>query len=56
MNLLMDCLLLGILDDKTYDELLSTHDPTLSKTTEICCTKEAVSLHMKNVESEELIR
>ena len=34
--LIMDYLLLGILDDKTCEELLSTHDPTLKKTVEIC--------------------
>ena len=50
----MDCLLLGITDDKTHEELLSTHDLTLSKTIEICCAKEAASLHMKALKSEEI--
>ena len=52
--LLMDRLLLGISDDKTREELLSTHDLTLSKTIEICRAKEAASLHMKALKSEEI--
>ena len=40
--LLMDRLLLGITDDKAREELLSTHDLTLSKTIEICRAKEAL--------------
>lgn len=50
----MDRLLLGISDDKTPEELLSTHDLTLTKTIEICCAKEAASLHMKALKSEEI--
>ena len=50
----MDRLLLGITDDKTREELLSTHNLTLSKTIEICCAKEAASLHMKALKSEEI--
>ena len=52
--LLMDRVLLGISDDKTREELLSTHDLTLSKTIEICRAKEAASLHMKALKSEEI--
>ena len=52
--LLMDRLLLGISDDKTREELLSTHDLTLSKTIEICRAKEAASLHMKALKSDEI--
>ena len=52
--LLMDRLLLGITDDKTHEELLSTHDLTLSKTIEISRAKEAASLHMKALKSEEI--
>ena len=52
--LLMDRLLLGISDDKIREELLSTHDLTLSKTIEICRAKEAASLHMKALKGEEI--
>ncbi|XP_022784459.1 uncharacterized protein K02A2.6-like [Stylophora pistillata] len=52
--LLMDRLLLGISDDKTRGELLSTHDFTLSKTIEISRAKEAASLHMKALKNEEI--
>ena len=52
--LLMDRLLLGITDDKTHEELLSTNDLTLSKTIEIFYAKEAASLHMKVLKSEEI--
>ena len=52
--LLMDRLLLGISDDKTHEELLSTHDLTPSKTIKICRAKEAASLHMKALKSEEI--
>ncbi|PFX25191.1 Retrovirus-related Pol polyprotein [Stylophora pistillata] len=48
--LLMDPLLLGISDDKTREELLST----LSKTIKICCAKETASLHVKAFKSEEI--
>ena len=50
----MDRLLLGISDGKTHEELLSTHDLTLSKTIKICHVKEASSLHMKALKSEEI--
>ena len=52
--LLMDRLLFGISDDKTREELLSTHDLTLTKTIEICRGKAAASLHMKALKSEEI--
>ena len=52
--LLMDRLLLGVTDDKTREELLSTHDLTPSKTIEICDAKEAASLYMKALKSEEI--
>ena len=52
--LIMDRLLLGILDDKTREELLSTHDLTLVKAIVICRAGEAVTLHMKALKSEEI--
>ena len=52
--LIMDCLLLGISDDKTRQELLSTHDLTLNKAIEICRGMEAASLHMKALKNEEI--
>ena len=52
--LIMDRLLLGILDDKTREELLSTHDLTLVKAIEICRAREAATLHMKALKSEEI--
>ena len=52
--LLLDRLLLGISDDKTREELLSTHNLTLTKTIEICHAKEAASLHVKALKSEEI--
>ena len=52
--LIMDRLLLGILDDKTREELLSTHDLTLMKAIEICRAREAATLHMKALKSEEI--
>ena len=52
--LLMDRLLLGITDDKTREELLSTNDLTLSKTIKNFYAKEAASLHMKVLKSEEI--
>ena len=45
---------LGISDDKTREELLFTHNLTLTKTIYICCAKEAASLHMKALKSEEI--
>ena len=48
--LIMDRLLVGISDDKTREELLSTHDLTLN----ICRGMEAASLHMKALKSEEI--
>ena len=45
---------LSISDDKTREELLFTHDLTLTKTIDICCAKEAASLHMKALKSEEI--
>ena len=51
--LLMDHFLSGISDDKTCEELLSTHDLN-SKTIEICHAKEPASLHMKAPKSEEI--
>lgn len=50
----MDRLLLGILDDKTREELLSTYDLTLSKTIEICRAKETTSPPMKALKTEEV--
>ena len=41
--LIMDRLLLGILDDKTQEELLSTHDLTLMKAIEISHAREATN-------------
>ena len=53
--LIMDRLLLGISDDKTREELLSTHDLTLNKAKiEICRGMEAASLHMKALKNEEI--
>lgn len=52
--LIMDRLLLGILDDKTREELLSTHDLTLLKAIEISRAREAATLHMKALKSEEI--
>ena len=52
--LIMDRLLLGILDDKTWEELLSTHDLTLMKAIEISRVREAATLHMKALKSEEI--
>jgi len=52
--LLMDHLLLGISDDKTREELVSTHDLTLSKTIRICRAIEVASPHMKALKSEEI--
>ena len=52
--LIMDRLLLGILDDKTREELLSTHDLTLMKAIEISRAREAATLHMKALKSEEI--
>lgn len=48
--LLMGRLLLGISDDKTREELLSTHD--LMKSLQIYRTKEAASLYMKALRNE----
>ena len=50
----MDRLLLSILDEKTREELLFTHDLTLVKAIEICRAREAATLHMKALESEEI--
>ena len=47
---IMECLLVGISDDKTREELLSTHD--LSKSIQICRAKEVASLHMKALRNE----
>ena len=47
---IMDRLLVGISDDETREELLSTHDLTLN----ICRGMEAESLHMKALRSEEI--
>ena len=52
--LIMDRLLLGILDDKTREELLSMHNLTLVKAIEICRAREAATLHMKALKSEEI--
>lgn len=52
--LIMDRLLLGITDDKTREELLSTHELTLAKAIEICRAKEAATLHMKALKNEEI--
>ena len=52
--LIMDRLLLGISDDKTREELLSTHDLTLNKAIDICRGMEAASLHMKALKNEEI--
>lgn len=53
-ELLMDRILLGILDDKTREELLSTHDLTLVKAIEICRAREAATIHMKALKNEEI--
>ena len=45
--LIMDRILLGILDDKTREELLSTHDQTLVKAIEIRRAREAGTIHLK---------
>ena len=52
--LIMDRILLGILDDKTREELLSTHDLTLVKAIEICRAREAAIIHMKALKNEEI--
>ena len=52
--LIMDRILLGILDDKTHEELLSTHDLTLVKAIEICRAREAATIHMKALKNEEI--
>ena len=52
--LIMDRILLGILDDKTREELLSTHDLTLVKDIEICHAREAATIHMKALKNEEI--
>ena len=52
--LIMDRILLGILDDKTREELLSTHDLTLVKAIEICRAREAATIHMKALKNEEI--
>ena len=52
--LIMDRILLGILDDKTREELLSTHDLTLVKALEICRAREAATIHMKALKNEEI--
>ena len=52
--LIMDRILLGILDDKTREELLSTHDLTLVKAIEICRAREAATIHMKALKNEEM--
>ena len=52
--LIMDRILLGILDDKTREELLSTHDLTLGKALEICRAREAATIHMKALKNEEI--
>ena len=48
----MDRILLGILDDKTREEPLSTHDLALVKAIEICRTREAATIHMKALKKE----
>ena len=52
--LIMDRILLGILDDKTHEELLSTHDLTLVKAIEICRPREAAIIHMRALKNEEI--
>ena len=52
--LIMDRILLGILDDKTREGLLSTHDLTLVKVIEICHAREAATIHMKALKNEEI--
>ena len=52
--LIMDRLLLGILNDKTREELLFTHDLTPLKAIEICRAREAATLHMKALKSKEI--
>ena len=52
--LIMDRILLGILDDKTREELLSTHDLTLVKAIEICRARETATIHMKALKNEEI--
>ena len=50
----MDRILLGILDDKTHEELLSTHDLTLVKAIKICRAREAATIHMNALKNEEI--
>lgn len=52
--LIIDRILLGILDDKTREELLSTHDQTLVKAIEIRRAREAATIHMKALKNEEI--
>ena len=52
--LIMDRILLGILDDKTREELLSTHELTLVKAIEICRAREAATINMKALKNEEI--
>ena len=51
--LTMDRLLLGITNDETREELLSTHDLTINKAIEICRGMEAASHHVKVLKNEE---
>lgn len=51
--LIMDGLLLGILDNKTCEELLSTYGLTLKKAVKIWWALKASSLHMKALKLEE---
>ena len=50
----MDRILVSILDDKTHEELLSTHDLTLVKAIEICRAREAATIHMNALKNEEI--
>ena len=52
--LLMDRILLGILDDETGEELLSTYDLSLVKAIEICRAREATNMHLKALKNEEI--
>lgn len=52
--LFMDCLFLGILDDKICEEFFFIYDFILSKIIEICCVKEVVFFYMKVFKSDEI--
>ena len=52
--LLMYRILLGILDDETGEELLSTYYLSLVKAIEICRAREATNMHLKALKNDEI--